>query len=200
MHVNSAVVDDVHAFICCHSVNRVLPGATGGGVFDATNSRVLLDGLGQPHSLMRDGDGFLVLDSGGGRVVRFDAAGVRQEQPLDGFLRGCARARDSLYVASSTRRVVSRKNPDVSVARSYWEDMRQRVRLYELDAATLALKATHFPVMPGFEVYEVLALEQDQAPDPPAGRVMEPDAHMLTQVFYEAAKFAYAELQRATAR
>ena len=58
-------------------------------MFDATNSRVLLDGLGQPHSLMRDGDGFLVLDSGGGRVVRFDAAGVRQEQPLDGFLRGC---------------------------------------------------------------------------------------------------------------
>lgn len=199
-HLNSAWVGPAGTLVCCQSAGDVLPEAQHGAVLDITNRRVVIDGLGHPHSLMPNGDGFLVLDSSGERVVRFDAGGMRQERRLAGFLRGCSAARGALYVASSGRRTVSRKDPDVSVARSYWEDMRQRVLLFELDEATLEPRATHEPLVAGFEIYELLALEADQAPDPPIARRLEPDLHMLTRVFYEAAQFAYAEQQRAAVR
>jgi hypothetical protein len=200
LHANSAFVSPGRTLVCCHYAARIVPEATGGGVVDVTQGRVVVDGLDGPHSLMPDGSAFLVLDSGASRVIRFDDGGILQEQALGGFLGGCSIAGDTLYVASSTRRVVSRKRPDASVARSYWEDMRAQVRIFTLDAASLAVTGEYAPLVPGFEIYEMLVVDSARAPDPPADRLLEPDANMLAQAYYEAAKFAYAELhQRATA-
>lgn len=53
-----------------------IPQAIGGGVVHAKRQSVVLGGLGQPHSLSVDGDGFIVLDSDAHRVVRFDHYGI----------------------------------------------------------------------------------------------------------------------------
>jgi hypothetical protein len=165
---------------------------------DAATGRVLVQELGLPHSLMPHRDGFLVLDSVGARVIRFDRSGVLKECQLAGFLRGAATAGDTLFVASSTLRYVSRSNPVVTPARNLWQVMAERVRIYLLDADTLQLRAEFDPVLPGFEIYELLAVEAG-AIDPPAQRLLQPDRSAIAQLFYDAAKRAYAAAQvRAT--
>jgi hypothetical protein len=109
----------VDLLVCCHYPERALYGVegAGGGVINATTRQMVLAGLTQPHSLEPDGPAFLVLDSDGRRLIRFDHTGILQQQALTGFLRGMATARGSLFVASSAGRVISRKNPTVRFRR-----------------------------------------------------------------------------------
>ena len=90
VHLNSACFRNDALFVCCHHLSKVRPGAVGGGVVAADLTQVVIAGLGQPHSLIREADGFLILDSDAHRVVRFDRNGVRQQAALSGFLRGAA--------------------------------------------------------------------------------------------------------------
>ena len=101
VHLNSASFNGANLLICCHYPGQVLPSADGGGVIDSTTRQVVLAGLTQPHSLEPDGQGFLVLDSDGRSLIRFDHTGILQQQALTGFLRGMTTARGSLFVASS---------------------------------------------------------------------------------------------------
>lgn len=193
IHLNSACFDGDALLICYHrllSQDRRIPI---GGVMEVGSRRLLVQGLGLPHSLMPHLDGFLVLDSVGARVIRFDRSGVQTEQTLAGFLRGATVAGDTLYVASSTLRYVSRSNPALTPARNLWQVMAERVRIYALDAVTLAVRAEYEPVLAGFEIYELLAVEAD-AMDPPAERLLQPDHGAVAQLFYQASKRAYAAL------
>ena len=192
IHANSAWPDETGLLICCHSPAHLVPEATGGGVINVTTRRVILDRIGYPHSLEPNGNGFLVLDSHGQRVIRFNQTGIRQEQVLSGFLRGIAASRGSLFVASSPVRQVSRKNPVASTVHRHWDVFTERVCIHELDDATLAVKTTHFPLVAGFEIYELLALDGAEAIDPAPSRLISSQAHVLARMYYEAAKNALA--------
>jgi hypothetical protein len=195
VHLNSATFDGANLLICCHYPGQVLPSAEGGGggVIDATTRQVVLAGLTQPHSLEPDRQSFLVLDSDGHSLIRFDHTGIVQQQALTGFLRGMTTARGSLFVASSAGRVISRKNPAVPPGRQFWQNVGEPVTIHELDHATLEIKAKHVPLIAGFEVYELLALDDGSALTPAAERLVSPDLNAIARVYYEAAKRAIAQ-------
>jgi hypothetical protein len=192
IHLNSACFDGDALLICYHRQSAQDRRIAVGGVMDVASRQVLVQGLGLPHSLIPHRDGFLVLDSVGSRVIRFDRSGVLAERTLAGFLRGAAEAEDTLFVASSTLRYISRSNPGVTPARNLWQLMAERVRIYALDAVTLAVQAEFDPVLPGFEIYELLVVAAD-AIDPLAERLLQPDRNAIAQLFYDAAKRAAAE-------
>lgn len=193
IHLNSACYDGDALLICYHRLVTEDRRLTAGGVLDTTTRRVLVDGLGLPHSLMSYRNGFVVLDSVGARVLRFDRSGVLAEQTLKGFPRGAAVAGNTLYVASSTLRYVSRSKPAPTPARTLWQVMAERVRIYALDAETLAVRAEYEPILPGFEIYELLVVPDD-ALDPPVERLLQPDRGAIAQLFYEANKRAGVDL------
>jgi hypothetical protein len=172
----------------------VVPEAVGGGVINAGRRRVVLVGLGQPHSLSATRNGFLVLDSEAQRVIQFDHTGIRHQQILSGFLRGTATCRGSLFVASSAGRMISRKTPIVPAARQFWDMAAEPVCIFELDEATLEVKARHFPLVAGFEIYELLALDSAGAIEPEVQRLVVPDIQAMSRAYYEATKRALAEL------
>jgi hypothetical protein len=194
IHLNSACFDGDELLVCCHYPSRVVAEAVGGGVINAARRHVILAGLGQPHSLLNDDLGLLVLDSDARRVVRFDEIGIRQQTSLSGFLRGVAAIRGSLFVASSAGRVISRKNPIVPVSQGSWDMAADRVCIYELDEATLQIQAEHFPLMAGLEIYDLLALEGAGAVEPPRERLVVPDIHAMARAYYEAAKRAASQM------
>ena len=86
IHINSVILDNIGLLACCQSPRHLFGTATHGGVIDITNQRVIVDGLGYPHSLLANGKKSIVLDSSGGRVIRFDRSGIVQQQALSGFL------------------------------------------------------------------------------------------------------------------
>jgi hypothetical protein len=194
VHLNSACFDGEALLVCGHHLSRMVPDAVGGGVIEAGHRHVVLAGLGQPHSLAKDGDGFLILDSNAHRVVRFDRTGIRQQAYLSGFLRGVATWRSSLFVARSAGRVISRKSPVVTAGREFWDMEAERVCIYELDEATLKIKVEHFPLVAGFEIYDLLVLEGARAVDPPRERLVVPDIHAMARSYYEATKRATAQI------
>jgi hypothetical protein len=161
-------------------------------VIDITNQRVVVDGLGYPHSLLSNGKQSIVLDSSGGRVIRFDRGGIVRRQALSGFLRGAAAGAGCLFVAASVGRIISRKNPQPGVARAGWQALGEPVCIHELDEKTLTLRRTHFPMVAGFEIYELLVLEGYDTIGSPAGRLRVPGQYALSRAFYEAAKSALA--------
>jgi hypothetical protein len=193
VHLNSACFDGADLLVCCHYPSRVVAGAVGGGVISAARRQEVLTGLGQPHSLMADGNGFLVLNSEAHRVVRFDHTGIRQEQLLSGFPRGMAACGTSLFIASSAGRVISRKSPVVPNAREFWDMEAERVCIHELNRTTLEVKARHYPLVAGFEIYDLVAFEGTWAVDPPRERLVVPDIHAMARSYYEATKRALAQ-------
>jgi hypothetical protein len=194
IHVNSVLRDDSGLLLCCQSPRHLFGTAKHGGVIDVANQRVVVDGLGYPHSLLATGRQSIVLDSSGGQVIRFDRGGVVQRQALFGFLRGAAAGAGSLFVAASVGRIVSRKNPQPVAAHATWQTLGEPVGIHELDEKTLALRRTHFPTVAGFEIYELLVLEGYDTIDSPTGRFLVPDRYALSRAFYEAAKNASAGL------
>jgi hypothetical protein len=194
IHLNSACYDGAELLVCCHHPSNVIPRAFRGGVINALRREVALVGLGQPHSLCGDDGGFLVLDSDAHRVIKFDHTGIRQQQLLTGFLRGLAPCGGSLFIASSAGRVISRKSPSVPNSREVWDMAAEPVCIHELDAATLEIKARHFPLVAGFEIYDLLALEGDRAVDPPRERLLVPNIHAMARAYYESAKRALAAI------
>jgi hypothetical protein len=193
-HLNSACLDGEDLLVCCHHLSRVCPGAAGGGVIEPSRLQIQLSGLGQPHSLLADDGKFLVLDSDAHRVVQFDHSGIRRQQLLSGFPRGIAACGGSLFIASSAGRVISRKNPVVPTTREFWDMAAERVCIHELDRATFAVKAKHFPLVAGFEIYDLLALEGSLAVDPPPERLVVPDIYAMARSYYEATKRAVAQI------
>ncbi len=192
IHVNSVLRDSTGLLVCCQSPGHLFATASHGGVLDVTHQRVVVDGLGYPHSLLPSGRQFIVLDSAGGRVIRFDRGGTARQQVLSGFLRGVTAAAGCLFVAGSIGRIVSRKNPQPVAARTNWATLSETVCIHELDEKTLALRRTHVAMVAGFEIYELLALEGSDTIDSPSGRLLVPNQHALSRAFYEAAKTALA--------
>jgi hypothetical protein len=192
IHANSAIRDDIGLLICCQSPKHLFGSAQAGGVIDVASQRVLVDGLGYPHSLARSGNKFIVLDSSGERVIRFDRSGIVQQQALMGFLRGAAAGAGCLFIAGSVGRIISRKNPHPVAGRATWEALGERVCIHELDEKTLALRKTHLPLVAGFEIYELLALGGNDTVTSPSGRLLVPDQYAMSRAFYEAAKSASA--------
>jgi len=192
IHVNSVVRDERGLLICCQSPKHLFGSASQGGVIDVTNQRIILDGLGYPHSLEPDGEQFIVLDSTGERVIRFDHNGIVQQQAVSGFLRGASALAGCLYVASSVGRITSRKHPQPPSRPPGWEALGERVCIHELDGKTLTARGCFFPLVAGFEIYELLVLAGADVIDPPAWRMLTPDPHTLSRAFYEAAKSAVA--------
>jgi hypothetical protein len=193
IHANSVVRDDTGLLVCCQSPKHLYGGAAAGGVIDVPNQRVVLDGLGYPHSLLTYGNKFIVLDSSGERIIRFDRSGIVQQQALPGFLRGAAAGAGCLFVAGSVGRTISRKNPQPVSTHATWGALGERVCIHELDEKTLALRRSHFPLIAGFEIYELLVLEGNDTVDSPTGRLLVPDQYAMSRAFYEAAKNASAE-------
>lgn len=193
VHLNAACFDGSELLVCCHYPGLVVPNADGGGIIAAADRRVVLVGLVQPHSLLPHRDGFIVLDSDGERVIRLDHGGIRQQQSVPGFLRGVVAAGNSLFVASSAGRVISRKNPQVPPGRQFWTAVTERVRIHELDADSLAVKSVHHPLIAGFEIYDLIATGPSWALEPARERLIVPDANALSRVYYEAAKRALAQ-------
>jgi hypothetical protein len=54
------------------------------------------------------------------------------------------------------------------------------------------LRRTHFPLVAGFEIYELLVLEGNDTVTSPSGRLLVPDQYAMSRAFYEAAKSASA--------
>jgi len=194
VHLNSACFDDADLLVCCHHLAEAVPETVGGGVIDHAGRRVIIAGLGQPHSLLKEANGFLILDSDAHRVVRFDRTGIKLQAFLGGFLRGMTAWQGSLFVARSAGRVISRKNPTVGAAREFWDMEAERVCIYELDEATLKVKAEHFPLVAGFEIYDLLVLDGARAVDPPRQRLIVPDIHAMARAYYESSKRLLAEI------
>jgi hypothetical protein len=192
IHANSVTRDHIGLLICCQSPKHMFGSAQAGGVIDVANQLVMVDGLGYPHSLAPSGNKFIVLDSSGERVIRFDRSGIVQQQALTGFLRGAAAGAGCLFVAGSVGRIISRKNPHPVAARATREALCERVCIHELDEKTLALRRTHFPLVAGFEIYELLVLEGNDTVTSPSGRLLVPDQYAMSRAFYEAAKSASA--------
>jgi hypothetical protein len=195
VHANSVVQDATGLLVCCQSPRHLFSTASQGGVLDITNQRVIVDGLGYPHSLQPSGNKFIVLDSSGERIIRFDRSGVVQQQAASGFLRGAAAGAGCLFVAGSVGRIISRKNPQPVTSRASWEALSERVCIHELDEKTLALRRTHFPLVAGFEIYELLVLEGNDTVESPSGRLLMPTQYGFSRAFYEAAKSAAADRQ-----
>jgi hypothetical protein len=80
----------------------------------------------------------------------------------------------------------------MSPARELLNVMADQALIYELDEATLALRATHAPILAGYELYELLALDGDLI-DPPAERLLSPAASAMAHLFYDSAKLLFAE-------
>ena len=194
VHLNSACFHDDALLVCCHHLSKVRPDAIGGGVIAADLTQVLIAGLGQPHSLIREADGYLILDSDAQRVLRFDRDGIRQQAVLSGFLRGAAAWNGSLFVARSVSRVISRKFPVAKTEPGFCDLARERVGIYELDADSLTVMAEHFPTVAGFEIYDLLALDGVRAVRPASDRLVAPDIHAMARSYYEAAKSLHAEI------
>jgi hypothetical protein len=194
VHLNSACFHEQTLLVCCHHLTKVSPDAVGGGVIDTGLAHVMIAGLGQPHSLIKEPDGFLILDSDAHRVVRFDHGGIRQQAVLSGFLRGAATGEGALFVARSAGRIISRTNPAVTTGRGFWDMEAERVCIYELDAASLNVRAEHFPLVAGFEIYDLLVIDGARAVDPPQERLVVPDIHAMARAYYEAAKRLDAEI------
>ena len=129
VHLNSACRSGEGILVCCQDLSPLDPAARGGGVYDATARRVLLDGLGYPHSVMPAGDGFIVLDSGRGRVLRFGHEGVRQVCQLGGFLRGATLHHDTLFIAAGPQRLVSRSTGEIQHQRTMRQALQESVAL-----------------------------------------------------------------------
>jgi hypothetical protein len=190
VHLNSACCHGDDLLVCCQSVAEIAPQADvaaprAGGVFSMTERRVLVDGLAFPHSVMLANDGFLVLDSGRSRVLRFDRNGIREEQVLEGFLRGMCLLGDRLFVSSGPQRLVSRSTGQIRYERTLREALVERVVLYELDAATLKPRATRRINAAGFELYEVLALSGDALELAP-GHTLPADPTAFARLFFNA--------------
>jgi hypothetical protein len=194
IHLNSACFSDTALLVCCHHLSKVFPDVIGGGVIDPGQRHVLIAGLGQPHSLVMEGPGCLILDSDAHRIVRFDRSGIKQHAFLSGFLRGAASWDRSLFVGRSAGRVISRKTPAIKPDRGFWDMDAKQVCIYELDAETLEMRTEHFPLIAGFEIYDLLALDGARAVDPPQDRLIIPDLNAMARAYYEAAKRVYAEL------
>jgi hypothetical protein len=190
VHLNSACRHGDDLLVCCQSVAQIDPQAVAaapraGGVFSMTERRVLVDGLAFPHSVMLANNGFIVLDSGRSRVLRFDRNGILQEQVLEGFLRGICLLGDRLFVSSGPQRLVSRSTGQIRYERTFREALAERVMLYELDAVTLKPLATRHISAAGFELYEVLALSGDALELAPE-RTLPADPTAFARLFFNA--------------
>ena len=89
--------------------------------------------------------------------------------------------------------MISRKNPQVPIGRQFWTAVAERVRIYELDADSLAVKSVHCPVIAGFEIYDLIASGPSWELEPARERLIVPDVNTLSRVYYEAAKRALAQ-------
>ena len=131
----------------------------------------MLDGLLRPHSLIGYRDGFVVLDSGNARVVYFDLDGVNQSCQLEGFPRGVAVAGEAtLLVAGGPHRTISRKNPAGVAGKSLRDVAGERLKIFAVEHGTHA--DTFVPELPGFEIYDLLALPGNIALNPAEDRVV----------------------------
>ncbi len=92
------VADDL--WLCCHNLSYLVPDARGGGVFSTRERKVVLEGLSEPHSLIRYRDGYAILESANARLLFFKAGGDGLSVRLQGFLRGALMSnKDRLLVA-----------------------------------------------------------------------------------------------------
>jgi hypothetical protein len=190
VHLNSVCRHGDDLLVCCQSLAPIVSLPDGaapraGGVFSVTERRVLVDGLAFPHSVMISNDGFIVLDSGRSRVLRFDRSGILQEQVLEGFLRGICLLDDRLFVSSGPQRLVSRSTGQIRHERTFREALAERVVLYELDAVTLKPRSTRRISVAGFELYEVLALSGDALELVPE-RTLPADPFAFARLFFNA--------------
>ena len=60
--------------------------------------------------------------------------------------------------------------------------------IYELDERSLSIRTKHYPLVAGFEIYELLALDRGTKVEPRGGRLLPPDQYSIGRAFYEAAK------------
>ena len=192
VHLNSACRDGEDLLVCCQSLQPLDRAARHGGIYSVAERRVLLDDLGYPHSVMHIGDEFLVLDSGRSRVLRFGRDGIRQEQRLEGFLRGASLSGGALFVAAGPQRLVSRSTGNIWHERTLREALTERLTLYELDAETLAVRSSRPVVAAGFELYDVLALPANAGLDPVPERLLPADPTAFARLFYNAFKTSQA--------
>jgi hypothetical protein len=188
IHLNSVHLDEHELLLCCHYLRHLDPTARDGGIFSVYDGRVVLDGLEQLHSVIRVGDAYIVLDSERSEVLRFDRSGIRQRQTLEGFLRGCAVFGDTVLVAGSVRRVASRATGRTQQPLPPRTVMAERVVIHELDAATLQVRARHLPILPGFEIYGMLAVADADGIQPSVDRLVRAEHHAAAALFYAAAK------------
>lgn len=100
-HLNQGFAGhDGHTWVLVHHtagyrpvthVRQRLTGHGGGGVIDLDDGRVCPLGLRAPHSVRRLGDGYVLLDSGRGDLVRYDRRWTEVgRHPVGGWGRGAA--------------------------------------------------------------------------------------------------------------
>lgn len=175
--------DDI--WLCCHNVERLDPAAQGGGVFSVGRGRSVLDGLFKPHSLIRYGEGHVVLDSGNSQVVYLDGTEARHISRLEGFVRGAVvTGEDMLLLAGGPHRVISRKNPAGVAERSLRSVTHERVKIFELEHGSLV--RTRLPELPGFEIYDMLMLPMGVAAAPDKDRIVEVSQGTFSRLYYVA--------------
>jgi hypothetical protein len=181
--------DDI--WLCCHHLSFLDPAAQGGGVFSVRDRKAIVEGLARPHSLIPCRDGFVVLDSANAQVVFFNCAGARTVQRLEGFLRGAVvTGPNSLLVASGPDRTMSRKNPVGDGARGLRDVLDERLKIFELTDGKLA--RTLLPELPGFEIYDFLALPPGVALHPTSDRIVQVEQGVFARFYYAALVTAHA--------
>jgi hypothetical protein len=175
------MADDI--WLCGHHVWRLDPEAKGGGIFSIRERRAILDGLSGPHTLMRHGEEFVVLDSANAQVVFFVPGGQRRTVQLQGFLRGAVSAgKDMLLVAGGPDRTMSRKNPEGDGARGLRQVLHERLRVFELKPD--APVKVFLPEFPGFEIYDLLPLPAGAELRPEPDRIIPAEPGLFARYYY----------------
>jgi hypothetical protein len=188
------VPDDV--WLCCHNLSYLDANAQGGGLFSLRQSRVLMDGLSGPHSVMPYRDGYIVLDSANAQVIFFNLSGMRETVRLEGFLRGAVvLGADTLLVAGGPDRTMSRKNPEGDGARGLRQVLRERLRIFEFKQNALA--RVLLPESPGFEIYDLLALPASVGLAPNADKVIPVGQGLFARYYYTSLITAHVRLSEA---
>lgn len=175
------MADDI--WLCGHNISYLDSAAQGGGIFSMRERRAVVDGLSGPHTLMRYGDGFAVLDSANAQVVFFVPGGERRTVQLQGFLRGAViSGKDTLLVAGGPDRTMSRKNPEGDGARGLRQVLHERLRVFELKPD--APVKVFLPEFPGFEIYDLFPLPAGIAVRPAADRIIPAEPGLFARFYY----------------
>lgn len=158
LHINSMVFHRGRPLVTSHKTAPEGPGrGESGGAWYLDDYSVLIPDLKQPHTLIVDGDAVYCLSSHDSRVMKWED-GVVSETNVPTYLRGLSFNGSKVFVGSSSRRFISRKQPGVRRFTDFSDVVGNEQYMSSLVVCDRDFKVqeridtTHL----GFEIYDVI--------------------------------------------